>query len=69
MRNWILKIILTKFAGPIVDAIIAILERLAIMTETSIDDALVQQFKNYRDVIVKFLISQLDDVIKSQKKP
>lgn len=69
MKHWILKIILTKFAGPIVDAIILILERLASMTETSIDDALVQQFKNYRDVIVKFLISQLDDVIKSQKKP
>jgi len=69
MKNWVLKIILEKFAGPIVDAIIAILERLAIMSETSIDDALVQQMKNYRDVIVKFLLSQLDDIIKSQKKP
>jgi len=68
MKHWILKLILKNFMAPVVDAIIVIMERLAQMSETTIDDAVVAQLKNYRDVIISFLLQELDDILRSQKK-
>lgn len=67
MKNWILKLILKNFIGPIVDAVISVMERLASMSENSIDDVIVEQLKYYRDYIVSFLLSELDDILQAKK--
>lgn len=64
MFKWIAKIVLRKFAAPVVDCIIQVLDQLAQNTDTTIDDAVVQQIKNYRDVIINFLLSHVDTIIK-----
>lgn len=67
MKNWVLKLILKNFIGPIVDAIIAVMERLAKMSENSIDDTIIEQLKFYRDYIVSFLLGELDEILRAQK--
>ena len=64
MKNWIVKIVLKNFAAPVVDSVIDVLDQLASNSDTTIDDAVVQQIKNYRDVIVNFLLSHVDDIVK-----
>jgi hypothetical protein len=54
--------VLKRFAGPIVDCVIDVLEHLAENTDTNIDNELVEQIRNYRDVIVSFLVSHVDDI-------
>ena len=68
MKNWMLKIVLKNFMAPVVDSIIQIMERLAQTSETTIDDVVVEQLKIYRDVIISFLLEELDDIIRAQKK-
>lgn len=63
MFKWIAKLVLRKFAAPVVDCVIMVLEELATNTDTGIDDAIVEQVKNYRDIIINFLVSHVDNII------
>lgn len=65
MKNWIAKIILQEFAEPVLDCIIAILERLSLESETTIDNYIVEQFKAYKDTILSFLLAEIDSVVKN----
>lgn len=63
MFKFIARLILRKFAEPVVDCLILIMQELADNTDTGIDDAIVEQLKNYKAVIVRFLLSNIDNII------
>ena len=64
MWKWFLKQALKALAEPIVDAIIAGLEELAKRTENTIDDAFVERFKEFKEMIIGFILGQVDTIVK-----
>ncbi len=65
MWKWILKQAVKALAEPIVDAVILALENLAARTGNTIDDAFVAKFKEFKEAIVGFLLSQCDKIAKA----
>jgi hypothetical protein len=65
MWKWILKQAIKALAEPIVDAIIAALENLAAKTSNTIDDAFVAKFKEFKEAIVGWILSNCDKIAKS----
>jgi len=65
MWKWILKQAVKALAEPIVDAIILALENLAARTGNTIDDEFVAKFKEFKETIVGFILSQCDKIAKA----
>ncbi len=65
MWKWILKQAIKALAEPIVDAIIAALENLAAKTSNTIDDAFVAKFKEFKEAIVGWILSNCDKIAKA----
>ena len=65
MWKWILKQAVKALAEPIVDAIILALEDLAKRTGNTIDDAFVEKFKEFKEAIVGFILSQCSKIAKA----
>lgn len=63
MWKWIMKKTIVAFAEPIVDAVLDVLESLAHNTATNIDDIFVARLRELRDVIIAFLVSNVDDIL------
>lgn len=68
MWKYICRKALKVLAAPIVDSIIDLMERLASKTTTDIDDRFIRVLKEYRDLIVEFIIGNVDTIIKKQRK-
>ena len=68
MWKWLLKKTIVAFAEPIVDAILDVLESLAGNSATNIDDIFVARLRELRDVIISFLISNVDEILKKTKQ-
>jgi hypothetical protein len=65
MWKWFLRRALKALAEPVVDAIIAGLEKLAARTSNTVDDQFVEIFKELRETIIGFIMSGTDDIVKS----
>ena len=68
MWKYVCRKALKVLAAPLVDSIIELMERLASKTTTDIDDRFVRVLKEYRDLIVEFIIGNVDTIIKKQRK-
>lgn len=64
MWKWVLKQAIKFLAEPIVDAVIEVLRIWADKTETNIDNDLVDKIEAYKDVIIGFIISNVDNIAK-----
>lgn len=65
MWKWMLKQAVKALAEPIVDAIILALEDLAKRTGNTIDDAFVEKFKEFKEVIIGWILSHCDKIVKA----
>ncbi|MDP8203401.1 MAG: hypothetical protein P9L95_02580 [Candidatus Tenebribacter mawsonii] len=65
MWKWILKQSVKALAEPIVDAILDALEVLSKRTGNTIDDAFVEKFKEFKETIVGWIISNSRKIAKS----
>jgi len=68
MWKYVCRKALKVLAAPIVDSIIELMERLASKTTTDIDDRFIRVLKEYRDLIVEFIVGNVDTIIKKQRK-
>lgn len=67
MWKWLMKKTVVAFAEPIVDAILDALDSLAGNTATNIDDIFVARLRELRDVIISFIISNVDEILETKK--
>ncbi|MCK5850919.1 MAG: hypothetical protein KAH23_08390 [Kiritimatiellae bacterium] len=65
MWKWVLKQAVKALAEPIVDAVILALENLSARTGNTIDDEFVAKFKEFKEAIVGFILSQCDKIAKA----
>lgn len=68
MVKFILRRALKVLAAPIVDSIIDLMERMAAKTTSDIDDRFVRVLVEYRDIIIEFIVGNIDNIIKKQRK-
>ncbi|MCD4818655.1 MAG: hypothetical protein K8S23_08175 [Candidatus Cloacimonetes bacterium] len=65
MWKFFLKQAVKALAEPIVDAVILALEKLAERTGNTIDDEFVAKFKEFKEAIIGFILSQSTKIVKS----